>query len=181
MKKLLIFVLALSLTFSTTGCIITSQKESATEEKTTAEKTTEEDTTEENTTEEDTTEEVTTEEETTEEETTKKAETLEEFYGTEEYQEYLESQREYILSIYSSMYSDIQFVIEGNTFAYEYTYANEYDVESTAATLEKTLTDDYFISTVEAMEEESGISGITLEFAYYNPDGTEIFRKSFTK
>lgn len=110
-----------------------------------------------------------------------KPSTIEEFYTRPAYQAALDEQMESFRTAYSSMYSDIDYELSGNTFTYTYTLATQIDdVEGAKQTLESSLSASDVSSAIDDMEEETGITGITVEYVYYNNDGSEIFRKSFT-
>lgn len=54
-------------------------------------------------------------------------------------------------------------------------------VTATSANLESGLELLNADSSIDSLESQTGISGITLEFVYLNPDGSDVFRKSYTK
>lgn len=188
MKKLLAALCIVILSLNLTGCMfftfnraleeaneqnvdyktnLTLEDKSSSEEKSTTE--------EETTTEKTTTEEVTTKE------TAASASTLEEFYSTPEMQKQFEEEERYLLNLYSSIYSDIEYVVHGNTFSYVYTYLNEVDIAATKKNLEENFAYLDLDSSFEAIEKQSGITDITLEFVYVNKDGTEVYRTSATR
>lgn len=128
-----------------------------------------------------TTNETTTEEVTTEETTSTPASTLEEFYSSPQMQAQFEAEERYLLNTYKTIYSDIEYVVHGNTFSYVYTYLNEVDIAATKKNLEESFASLDLDSSFEEIEEQTGISDITLEFVYVNPDGTEVYRTSATR
>lgn len=107
--------------------------------------------------------------------------TVEEFYTRPAYAAALDEQMESFKTAYASVYSDIGYSISGNTFTYTYTLATQIDdVAAAKSTLESSLSASDISSAIDDMEDETGLTGITVEYVYYNHDGSEIFRKSFT-
>ena len=74
--------------------------------------------------------------------------------------------------------------VEGNALVYTYTYAQVSDsslVDAVSQQLDATITDNAatFTGLADTLEEESGISGITVKVIYLNGDGTELLNKTF--
>lgn len=112
-----------------------------------------------------------------------KASTLEEFYSQPKYQSAIEEQYESMRSSYADTYSDMDYKIEGNTFTYTYTFAEQID-DSNLSAMQKNIGDSLSSSvgsTIDGIEEESGITGISVQYIYYNNDGTEIFNETYTE
>ncbi len=185
MKKFTALLSILVLSFSLTGCMFFSLATSDVSEKDSKETTEAETTTEEETTEEETTEEETTEEETTEEETTEESdvtyESLEEYFSTPEMQAQIESEEAYLLNLYGTVYSDVEYIAHGNTLSYVYTYLQSVDVDATSENIASSFKSLDMSDTIESLEDQTGIEGITLEFVYLNPDGSDVYRQTFTK
>lgn len=110
-----------------------------------------------------------------------KIETLEDYYMRPAYKTALEQELASVQSQYADVYSDISFDVKGNTFSYTYTYAVQIDdVETAKATLEASLPDETMASVVAGLEEESGVTGATVEYTYLNNDGSHIYTKSYS-
>ncbi|MGN0374805.1 MAG: DUF4854 domain-containing protein [Butyrivibrio sp.] len=189
LKKILILLTALVLTFSMSGCFplnavknaFVQEKEIETVIKENVE--TKEPVKEEPTTEEPTTEKPTTKEQVTEEPATKDPgpKTVEEFYSNPVQEAINNAQLKQLKEYYASLYSDINFGYVGNTVIYEYTYLDELDPEIAFAALDATFTPEVIQEMLVPIEEETGISDVELQIIFNNPDGTEIFNKTYTR
>ncbi|MDO4485858.1 MAG: DUF4854 domain-containing protein [Bacillota bacterium] len=84
----------------------------------------------------------------------------------------------------SSEESGLNVTVEDNAIVYTYTYGDTLDsslLDTVATEIEKTIDSSAstFTTMVDALEEESGIDGITVKVVYLNGDGTEIFSKEY--
>ena len=111
-----------------------------------------------------------------------KPSTVEEYYTRPAYQAALDEQIADFEESYSSTYSDIGYELSGTTFTYTYTFAQQLeDVDSAKSQLDASLTDSSVADALSSLAEETGVTDtITIEYVYYNADGSEIFRKSFS-
>lgn len=110
-------------------------------------------------------------------------ETLEDFYGRDDVKKEFESQFTSLKESFSSVYSDMDWKVEGNTFEYTYTFKEEIPAdqidafkETTGSSLQTSAK-----SAINDMKTATGIKDeITLRYIYCNPDGTEIFNESYS-
>ncbi len=110
-----------------------------------------------------------------------KPSTLEEFYTRPAYKTALDQQIATVQSQMADAYSDISYSVEGNTFSYSYTFATQIpDVEAAKQALREALTDAQLADLAKTIQNESGVTDITLEYFYYNADGTLIDTISYT-
>ena len=84
----------------------------------------------------------------------------------------------------SSEESGLKVSVEDNVIVYTYTYGYTLDsslLDAVATEIEKTIDSSAstFTTMVDALEEESGIDGITVKVVYLNGDGTEIISKEY--
>lgn len=107
--------------------------------------------------------------------------TVEEYYTQPVVKESLDSQIEEMKGQYTSVYSDLGYTVEGNTFTYWFKFAEQIeDAETAASQLESSITEEMLSGIVADVESECGVTGITCEYIYYNADGTVIFEDSYT-
>lgn len=111
--------------------------------------------------------------------------TLSDYFAEPGVQEQMDADIAAAKETYASTYSDIRREVDGNTLVYIYVYKDpipedslEEFQESIDASLSQTITDQNLIG---IMEQQSGVSGISLQYIYYNPDGTEIFNKTYSE
>lgn len=111
--------------------------------------------------------------------------TLSDYFAEPGVQEQMDADIAAAKENYASTYSDIRREVDGNTLVYIYVYKDpipedslEEFQESIDASLSQTITDQNLIG---IMEQQSGVSGISLQYIYYNPDGTEIFNKTYSE
>ena len=107
--------------------------------------------------------------------------TVEEFYSRELYKAAMEEQITQLEETYADTYSDIGYSLSGNTFTYTYTYKMQIDdTAGLKKNLESALTQDAVDDSSTALEEETGITGVSVQYIYYNADGTEIYNQTFS-
>lgn len=107
--------------------------------------------------------------------------TVEEFYSRELYKAAMEEQITQLEETYADTYSDIGYSLSGNTFTYTYTYKMQIDdTAGLKKNLESALTQDAVDDSITALEEETGITGVSVQYIYYNADGTEIYNQTFS-
>ncbi len=107
--------------------------------------------------------------------------TVEEFYSRELYKAAMEEQITQLEETYADTYSDIGYSLSGNTFTYTYTYKMQIDdAAGLKKNLESALTQDAVDDSITALEEETGITGVSVQYIYYNADGTEIYNQTFS-
>ena len=80
--------------------------------------------------------------------------------------------------------NELSVEVEGNTIVYTYTYNQVIDsslVSAVSQQLDTTITESAatFTNLADVMEEESGISGVSVQVIYLNGDGTELLNKTF--
>lgn len=110
-----------------------------------------------------------------------KASTLEDFYSKPLYTEAMDSQIASYEETYASTYSDIDWSVSDNTLTYSYTYAVQVeDVNALKSNLDANLTNEAVAPSITDLEEETGITGVSIQYIYYNNDGTEIYNKTFS-
>lgn len=111
------------------------------------------------------------------------AKTLEDFYGEADVKKEFESQFASLKESFSSLYSDMSYKVEGNTFEYTYTFKGEVAADQVDA-FKETTAYSLQISAESAIKEMKTATGIkdelTLRYIYCNPDGTEIFNESYS-
>lgn len=123
---------------------------------------------------------------TSEEITTEAAEkTLSDYFAEPGVQEQMDADIATAKETYASTYSDIRREVDGNTLVYIYVYKDpiseddfEEFQESIDSSLSQTIKDQNLIG---IMEQQSGVDGISLQYIYCNPDGTEIFNKTYSE
>ncbi len=104
-----------------------------------------------------------------------KPSTLEEYYTRPAYKTALDQQIEAVATQMADAYSDISYSVKENTFTYNYTFATQIpDVESAKQALKEAMPEEQLATLAESIEKESGVTGIVLEYSYYNADGTLI-------
>ncbi len=86
---------------------------------------------------------------------------------------------------YASTYSDISYEIDGNTIVYIYVFkdampedAIEGIQESLDAELSKSVKDQNLIGLIE---QQSGVKGVSVQYIYRNPDGTDVFNGTYSE
>lgn len=111
-----------------------------------------------------------------------KPSTLEEYYAKPIVKEAFEEELNSLKETYSSTYSDIAYSITENKFTYTYTLAEQLeDAAAAAESLETSLNAESLDAQIADIEKETGITGVSVEYVYLNADGSEIFRKTYTK
>ena len=94
--------------------------------------------------------------------------TVEEFYSRELYKAAMEEQITQLEETYADTYSDIGYSLSGNTFTYTYTYKMQIDdTAGLKKNLESALTQDAVDDSITALEEETGITGVSVQYIYY--------------
>jgi len=86
---------------------------------------------------------------------------------------------------YASTYSDIRREVDGNTLVYIYVYKDpipEDEIEAFQETMDSSLSEAVKEQNLIGItEQQSGVEGISLQYIYCNPDGTEIFNKTYSE
>ncbi len=84
-----------------------------------------------------------------------------------------------------SEYSDVSYEIDGNTLVYIYVFKNpvpkdtiEGIQEDLDAELSKSVKDQNLIG---MLEQQSGVKGVSVQFIYRNPDGTDVFNGTYSE
>ncbi len=107
--------------------------------------------------------------------------TVEEYYTQPIVKQALDAEIDSLKSDSTSVYSDLGYSVEGNTFTYWFQFATQIeDVETAAAQLESAMTDEMMSGIVADVETECGVTGITCEYIYYNADGSVIYQDSYS-
>ncbi len=101
---------------------------------------------------------------------------IQEYFESDEGSEFVDSQEEYLLDLFGDIYSDIQFTAEDDLIIYAYTYIEEQD----ASMFEDLLSEAVFDSDFETWESATGISEMSINVIYYNPDGSELYNETFS-
>ena len=103
-------------------------------------------------------------------------ETIEEYFESEEGSEFIDSQEEYLLGLYDESYSDIVFSAVDNVVTYEYTYIEEVEVGA----LDDLFSEEDFESDFEEWGTRTGVTEMSIQLVYYNPDGTVVYDETFS-
>ena len=103
-------------------------------------------------------------------------ETIEEYFESEEGSEFIDSQEEYLLGLYDESYSDIVFSAVDNVVTYEYTYIEEVEVGA----LDDLFSKEDFESDFEEWGTRTGVTEMSIQLVYYNPDGTVVYDETFS-
>ncbi|MBE5886221.1 MAG: DUF4854 domain-containing protein [Lachnospiraceae bacterium] len=107
--------------------------------------------------------------------------TVEEYYTQPIVKQALDAEIDSLKNDSTSVYSDLGYSVEGNTFTYWFQFATQIeDVETAATQLEAAMTDEMMSGIVADVETECGVTGITCEYIYYNADGTVIYQDSYS-
>ncbi len=121
----------------------------------------------------------------TSEDTSSAEKTLSDYFAEPGVQEQMDADIAAAKETYASTYSDIRREVDGNTLVYIYVYKDpiaEDDIEafqeSIDTSLSQAIKDQNLIG---IMEQQSGVEGISLQYIYCNPDGTEIFNKTYSE
>ncbi len=119
----------------------------------------------------------------TSEDTSSAEKTLSDYFAEPGIKEQMDSSMEAALSAYGSTYSDVSYEIDGNTIVYIYVFKDPMSVdeatqETLDAELSKTVKDQNLIG---IMEQQSGVKGISIQYIYRNPDGTEVFNGTYSE
>lgn len=117
------------------------------------------------------------------EDTASTEKTLSDYFAEPGVKEQMDSSMEAALSTYSSTYSDVSYEIDGNTIVYIYVFKDPMSIdeatqETLDAELSKTVKDQNLIG---IMEQQSGVKGISIQYIYRNPDGTDVFNKTYSE
>ncbi|MBQ8148034.1 MAG: DUF4854 domain-containing protein [Lachnospiraceae bacterium] len=81
----------------------------------------------------------------------------------------------------SDTFSDIGYSISGNTFTFTYTSAMQIDnVPLVSSQLDAALTQSSVEPFINDLEDSTGFDDITIQYIYYNNDGSVLLDKSFT-
>lgn len=107
--------------------------------------------------------------------------TVEEYYTQPIVKQALDAEIDSLKNDSTSVYSDLGYTVEGNTFTYWFQFATQIeDVETAATQFEAAMTDEMMSGIVADVETECGVTGITCEYIYYNADGTVIYQDSYS-
>ena len=104
--------------------------------------------------------------------------TVEEYYTQPIVKQALDAEIDSLKNDSTSVYSDLGYSVEGNTFTYWFQFATQ--IETAATQLEAAMTDEMMSGIVADVETECGVTGITCEYIYYNADGTVIYQDSYS-
>ena len=104
--------------------------------------------------------------------------------GPANLEEWIASNSEASATLEELSTNELEVTVEENTLVYTYTYPQVIDsslVDAVSQQLDATITDNAatFTGLADTLEEESGISGITVKVIYLNGDGTELLNKTF--
>ena len=101
--------------------------------------------------------------------------TLEDYYTQPGIQEAVDEQIDEARVQYADTYSDVGWYVYENTFTYWYEFKNPVaDPEAMENQIRTNLSNSNLSDLVEMMEQQTGVTGITIEYIYYNSDGSLI-------
>lgn len=87
----------------------------------------------------------------------------------------MDAQVEHYLETDSDTYSDLGWEVEGNTLTYWYQLKQQVPNPDEAwEVMESNIDDSQLADLVAGIEEETGVEGVTLQYIYYNADGSVI-------
>ena len=109
--------------------------------------------------------------------------TLSDYIAEPGVKEQLDSSMESAKTANGNTYEDISWEVNGNTFVYIYVFKDPVSVdeaqkESLDAELSKLVKEQDLIN---IMEQQSGVKGISVQYIYRNPDGTEVFNGTYSE
>ncbi len=111
--------------------------------------------------------------------------TLTDYFAEPGVKEQMDSDMATAKATYASTYSDISYEIDGNTIVYIYVFkdampedAIEGIQESLDAELSKSVKDQNLIGLIE---QQSGVKGVSVQYIYRNPDGTDVFNGTYSE
>lgn len=111
--------------------------------------------------------------------------TLSDYFAEPGVQEQMDADIAAAKEAYASTYSDIRREVDGNTLVYIYVYKDpipEDEIEAFQETMDSSLSEAVKEQNLIGItEQQSGVEGISLQYIYCNPDGTEIFNKTYSE
>lgn len=119
------------------------------------------------------------------EDTTAAAKTLSDYMAEPGVKEAMDADMESAKAAYASTYSDVSYEIDGNTFVYIYVFKDPMP-EDTMSELQESL-DTELQNAIDSqnligiMEQQTGVEGVSIQYIYRNPDGTDVFNQIYSK
>ncbi|MCM1084626.1 MAG: DUF4854 domain-containing protein [Clostridium sp.] len=117
--------------------------------------------------------------------TTAAAKTLDDYMAEPGVKDAMDADMESAKTAYASTYSDVSYEIDGNTFVYIYVFKDPMP-EDTISELQESL-DKELQNAIDSqnligiMEQQTGVEGVSIQYIYRNPDGTDVFNKIYSK
>jgi len=111
--------------------------------------------------------------------------TLSDYFAEQGVKEQMDADMETAKTTYASTYTDISYEINGNTITYIYVYKDPIPEDSFEEFHEQM--DSYIVAEIKnqnligAIEQQSGVKGVSVQYIYRNPDGTDIFNETYSE
>lgn len=110
--------------------------------------------------------------------------TLSDYFAEPGVKEQMDADVETAKTTYASKYTDISYEINGNTITYIYVYKDpipEEFHEQMDSYIVAEIKNQKVIGAIEQLEQQSGVKGVSVQYIYRNPDGTDIFNETYSK